>query len=391
VDKIKALVGAIFGYILRLSVFQIGLMHWPCGKTLMRLYQKCTSDPHDEKPLDRARLQRSKDRLTSFGAQYESLKTADGGATIEVMTFKSSDFLQKIEAMGGEKRAILLNGEARTAILPRRGADPKEFQLLKEHLEKFFLTPVDVQTDVGQERGILLPPEAEILDETKRPWILDINSPGRSKDMKTRFLGLHLPSYNVCLFDPRGTIDSTGEPSEGGYYLDAEAAFKHLLSKGVRPDRIYISGYCAGAGIGAYLKKKYHHLGVHFIAQNPYNKLLDMVKTHGWLARTFGELAMPSIQSKNPAITSLVEQDGFDLEAKFRNLLRSEGKFIFIDTDTDKRVRRDSVDLLAQAVGNAGPVIRFTRKHPNPKADGHMQNPIEMCSATWRRYIQVVN
>ncbi|MGH8443203.1 MAG: alpha/beta hydrolase [Nevskiaceae bacterium] len=64
------------------------------------------------------------------------------------------------------------------------------------------------------------------------------------------FHGLGL---NVLMFDYRGYGRSEGAPTEAGMYLDAEAAWSHLLARGVRPADIVLHGQSMGGAVAAHL------------------------------------------------------------------------------------------------------------------------------------------
>jgi pimeloyl-ACP methyl ester carboxylesterase len=376
-DKISALMQKIFGYIIRITNFQLGEMKVAGAYTIMRIYQRLSSDPREEKPFDAARLAESKRFLTEFGGVEAVVRPADNQAEIHCMTFKSTDFYNRFAQLGAHPIDIVHEGRPRKALLNPPPA-----------AAKFYLPKIDIRLADGTlVKGALLPESPTF--NGPRPVILHCHSPGRSMAMDRKFLGLYLAAgYDVVIWDPRGTVDSTGTPSEGGYYLDAEAVFQHTLNQGYPPNRIYISGFCKGAACATHLKRKYHHLGVHLIASNPYTSMKDVIEGHGWIGRIASRFGLKALQSTDPAISNLVQQDCFDNVAKLRNLPRSTGKCIFIHTDTDTLMPHGTVQKLIDAFDNAGPVHEILRVHPNPKANGHTQPPYED-DLVWRRVIAV--
>lgn len=394
-SKIQLLIQKFFGYFLRLSVFQLGEYKRPLSYAMMRLYQILNCDPRDEKPVSHERLTLSMNLLMQFGGVETVVVPEDGKAEVRLMTFKASEFLRRIEQMGGQKIPIVLrdeNGQPqnRFAIVPAVGISHEQFGALITKLKKFSLSSIDIGINNAVQKAILLPENPPIPPDQTTPMIIRFHSPGRSMAMDRKFIGLHLGAgYDICIFDPRGTIDSQGVPSEGGYYLDSDAVYKHVRNLGYPAGRIYLSGYCKGGATAAYLKQKYHAEGVHFIAENPFNALVDLAKNQNFVGHYFAEKAMPEIISDDPSITRLVPQDGFNLEKKFQNLPLSNGKFILIPTDNDKIVPPHSVQKIRQAIGQSGPYFEIMRNHPNPKANGHMQPPIED-PKVWHRYVQVV-
>lgn len=373
-EKVKNFCEAIFGYLLRIVIFQLGEMRRMGAPIIMRIYQRLSSDPREEKPFDPKRLEDSKQFLIRFGGVEKFVPAADGAAQIHVMTFKSSDFFDSFRNLGSTPLDVLHEGRERRVLL-----NPP-----LEDAAKFFLPIIDVRMDDGTlKKGALLP---ESPNTNPPPHIFDCHSPGRSMCMNRRYLGVHLAAgYNVTIWDPRGTAESTGIPSEGGYYLDAEAAFQTLINENIPPDRIYVAGFCEGASVAAHLKRKFHDRGVHFIASNPYTSIKDVIEGYGWFGKLAASFGLKAIQ--DPQIAA--PQDYFDNVEKLRNLPRSEGKCVFLHTDTDKMMPLGTVQKLCEAFGNAGPIHEILRAHPNPKENGHLQPPYED-PVVWRRYVQVV-
>jgi fermentation-respiration switch protein FrsA (DUF1100 family) len=53
----------------------------------------------------------------------------------------------------------------------------------------------------------------------------------------------------VLLVDYRGYAGNPGQPSESGLYCDADAAWAHLMTKGIPSSRILIYGHSLGSGV----------------------------------------------------------------------------------------------------------------------------------------------
>ena len=255
--------------------------------------------------------------------------------------------------------------------------------------EKFYLPIYEVRMLDSTLQTVAILPESP-REAVVKPHILHCHSPGRSMCMDRRFLGLHLGAgYDVTVWDPRGTVDSTGTPSEGGYYLDAEAVLEHLINEQHIPmNRMYVSGFCEGAAIAAHLKRLYHHQGIHFIGTNPYTSMAEVIANHSWLGRVAVQYGINALQ--DPTIP--VVQDNFNNVHKFQNLPNSDGKFIVCVTDTDEMMPRRTLQELADAVriSDSGPFHEIVRCHPDPTVNGHMEPPYQDPSV-WRRYVQQVN
>lgn len=373
-EKVENVAKAIFGYLLRIIVFQLGEMKTTGAYYIMRFHQKLSSDPREERPFDPVRLERSKNFLIEFGGAESTVHPADGGAEVHLMSFTSEAFFQTFFNKGARLIEVMYQGCRKRVLVNAPEEDAK----------KFYLQTVPVRLDDGTlTRGALLP---EKCPADNPPHIIHFHSPGRSMAMDRRFLGLHLAAgYNVTVSDPRGTVDSTGVASEGGYYLDAEAVFDHVRESGVPTNRIYASGYCEGAAIAAHLKKKYHAEGIHFIASNPFSSMKDVVEGHGFLGRLAAQYGLEALTDR----TLNVAQDHFDNVNKLSNLDHSEGKCIFLHTDTDKLMPRGSVQDLAIAFGMAGSIAEILRVHPKAEEDGHLIPPYQDPNV-WTRYVREV-
>jgi len=80
---------------------------------------------------------------------------------------------------------------------------------------------------------------------------------------------------NVLIFDYRGYGKSEGKPSEKGTYLDAEAAWRHLIARrGASPDRIIIHGRSLGGAVAARLARDHTPTGL--ILESTFSSVPDM-------------------------------------------------------------------------------------------------------------------
>ncbi len=64
----------------------------------------------------------------------------------------------------------------------------------------------------------------------------------------------HTLGVNVLIFDYRGFGNSGGSPSESGTYLDASAAWRHLIEvRQLRPDQVILFGRSLGGAVASWL------------------------------------------------------------------------------------------------------------------------------------------
>ncbi len=87
--------------------------------------------------------------------------------------------------------------------------------------------------------------------------------------------GLSRHGLAVLAIDYRGFGLSQGRPSEKGAYLDAEAAYKHLLARpGVSPDDVVIYGYSLGGAVGTELAM--HSPARALVLESTFTSIRDM-------------------------------------------------------------------------------------------------------------------
>ena len=78
--------------------------------------------------------------------------------------------------------------------------------------------------------------------------------------------------YSVLIIDYRGYGKSSGEITENGLYLDAEAAFRFLTeTENFLPDNIIIYGRSIGSGIATELASRYETRGL--VLESPFSSL----------------------------------------------------------------------------------------------------------------------
>ncbi len=93
---------------------------------------------------------------------------------------------------------------------------------------------------------------------------------------------------DVLLFDYRGFGLSEGSPGEEGIYLDAEAAYAHLVDvRGIEPARIVVFGRSLGAAVGIELAARRDAAAL--VAEAGFTSMADMgAALYPWLpVRTF--------------------------------------------------------------------------------------------------------
>jgi fermentation-respiration switch protein FrsA (DUF1100 family) len=84
--------------------------------------------------------------------------------------------------------------------------------------------------------------------------------------------------FNVVMFDYRGYGRSEGKPDETGLYLDAQAAWDDLVSRGEDPKRIVLAGESLGGAVAIELATQVEPLAV--VVESTFTSLADVGKKH---------------------------------------------------------------------------------------------------------------
>ena len=81
--------------------------------------------------------------------------------------------------------------------------------------------------------------------------------------------------YDVFMVDYRGYGKSNGRPSEGGLYLDAEAAYQWIIQR-VQPEDLVIYGRSLGTGVASKLASRFQARLL--ILETPFNSITGTIK-----------------------------------------------------------------------------------------------------------------
>jgi fermentation-respiration switch protein FrsA (DUF1100 family) len=90
---------------------------------------------------------------------------------------------------------------------------------------------------------------------------------------------LHELGYNVLIFDYRGFGESGGSPSEFGLYMDAEAAWLHLVEdRRVQPQQIVVFGRSLGGAVAIELAGRHNPGGL--VVESTFTSIADVGRIH---------------------------------------------------------------------------------------------------------------
>lgn len=140
------------------------------------------------------------------------------------------------------------------------------------------VTRIVLPTPDGESLVLWLSPAAG-----SRPTILFLHgNAGEMADRADRFAFYQSRGYGVVFLSYRGYGGSTGSPSENGLLTDVKAAYDHLRSKGIPPDRIVLVGESLGTGPAVITAARNPVAAV--ILEAPYSAAVDVARrAYPWL------------------------------------------------------------------------------------------------------------
>jgi alpha/beta superfamily hydrolase len=407
---VKSLLKIVSEYLIRICVFQVGeYKRGPFSRYLIRSLKK-----HYD--LSDRFINLNPEYIDSCVKIFEELggiryikDTPDGLAKIDYMLLTVENVQKRIEQKGGKWIEIAIFPPTTKSVY--QTAD--DAQKSSHYIYAIFAeneTPEwgsffhNVLCMIGWERATLefQGKTKEILvtsyrkgkhPERNHACFMRCHSPGRSYGMDKKYISRHLSARkDLCLFDYRGTHKSIGTPSEGGYYLDAEAIFHELLQRhSYQPQQIWVTGFCLGGAVAAFLKVKYHDLGIHYVGENTFTSLLSVIDNQIQPFAYMGRIAIHAIKTLEASITSRVEQDEFNTLEKFSKI-KSERKnaiCVFINTDADTILPKNSGEKLyssASKTNTAFQITHISTRRNNPHVD-HVFDE----DRVWDKYLEIIS
>ncbi len=401
-SKVSHIFSLFLGTCVRIGVFSFGEWQrsWFRNK-IIEVYSGGISALFGNTRWSDERLERSFQVLINIGGQRKPLMTKDG-MKLDSMLIRYQDVKATIEKNGGIiRKSVPVNFSESGYKIGRSGAtdyvdmiipkgdNPAWDHFTHDTLQHFKLEKASIVLENGKTvQGFITNHWDE--KNAKRPkegqCFVRCNSPTESFPMsKADIMRRVFLGQDVLCFDYRGTWKSDeGIPSEGGYYLDAEAAFEKA-QKLYQPNEIILDGFCEGAAVSTYLYTKYHHLGVNLFMQNPFDTMSNVLKQQASVA-AYG---IDGIKSGDETIEAHVEEDGFDNLRKFGTLegCEKKGCVIVVSTDTDRLVGPDAhKHVVAAAEKVAAQTFEVVYSPADRESDGHR---IDVLSdrPTWRKVV----
>jgi len=121
------------------------------------------------------------------------------------------------------------------------------------------------------------------VDGARAALLISHGNAGSIQQRLTQAEAFREMGLSVLLYDYRGYGDSDGRPSESGTYLDARAAFDHLVQvRGFEPSRILLYGESLGGAVTVELATARRSAGV--ILESSFTSLPDVAASiYPWL------------------------------------------------------------------------------------------------------------
>ncbi len=113
--------------------------------------------------------------------------------------------------------------------------------------------------------------------QSGRPLILYFHGNGGGLELRAaRFRKLTGSGYGLLAVAWRGFSGSTGEPTEEGILLDAEAAYAEAVRRGFPPSRIVMMGESLGTGVATIMAAR--HQAAALVLDAPYTSALAIAE-----------------------------------------------------------------------------------------------------------------
>lgn len=404
VHKVVRAYQIVIGYLVTLGVFSNGKFNrsW-FNRALIGIYKGGCYDTHERAGFDPSRLNNAFKVLEDAGGIRTETVTRDGHV-LDSMLIRYKDVKEQIEAHGGRhissfpiKGEIVTNkgkevhltcdefkesnGAFIDVILPDlKKPDAGWEAFSKETLSKLGLETVTIKLENGSEvegfvtkhwteKDPIRPDEGLCFVRSNAPTE---NFPMGKRDIMRRVLGLHADEF--C-FDYRGSGISHGNPTEGGYYLDIEAAIEKIRDfYGYDLKRTVIDGFCLGGGVAMHAKQRFHEEGINLFTQNTFCCLKHTLHQQVFPANHLAHHGHTGVHSRDPLIHALLgkyDEDTFDNVGKLSFLRSKMGISIILNTDTDTTIDNKSHTRLVEAAEKVSEKCFHILYKGEPGKNGH--------------------
>jgi len=358
--------------LLRLCVFQAGIYSqgypgW-FERIIHRIYLVFSKCVCSSKLFNAEIAQERLNNFQTLGAEVEMIVSS--GAQIQTISFRASEFRAKLEGFGASWDKRNVEGKEVLAITPP-AEQPGSWQAFEAQMIARFKWE---KLDSGL---IITCKDASSINLEQSPKLfVHCNSASTVSCMLGSRIGFWLGcGQDICLYDPRGTWNSSGVPSEGGYYQDADAVLQHEIGKGDHNmSDVWVTAACGGSCVAGYLKKEHHAEGINMMVESGYVNLNEDFVAHQaapvrWFVNRYHTaLYNRIIDVEGPRET------GFKMDTLWEDLKKHESsRVVVIYPENDEYLPTpatpDKMVTLAKKVNYQGNVSKIsflsTKKYPH--------------------------
>lgn len=396
-DKVKQVYLRCIGFFVRIGVFMFGEYHrgfWQ--REVIEFFKKSPCDTNERSRFNDERLLKSETILKDLGGFVSHVWPKDGGARIEYYLVTYTDVRAKIEEKGGmwisipareTEKGYVYDQKSPTTIeiICSAGTNTKWNDHYENTLKKVGWEETTLEFE-GADHQVLLTTKWK--DEKRldpETLFLYSHSPTTSWAMDRGYAARHLSLHgSVCMYDPRGTWNSTGEASEGGYYNDARAVYDQMMRFGYKANKTVVSGFCLGGAVAADLKRT--HPDTIYVPVNTFDSFERTMANQIFPFGFLGGTALEVIKDEGLDVV----QDLFDTAGKLAKMRHdaTRGATVQVATTTDTTIPDGATGNVFRAAERAGRVFQLFYT-PDKPGNGHSSNPLD-CPLFLEKYIEVL-
>lgn len=371
--------------IFRTAVFQIGVAHNCLEKFLINLISMCLQKTCRPNVLDPRRAEKGLALWKRLGSTEFTAIPQDGQAKIQGVFWRAETLENILKSHGAKWEKIVINddGEEKEilAIIPPKNSN-LTWQALENDIKKFQWPHRQVTTIEGDTLDVIVTcSEAEELmpEDFNTKIFLHSNSASVSYIMLKRRASFYIGmKQDLCFYDPRGTLNSTGVASEGGYYNDILAVYEKVRNS-YSAEQIWVSGACLGCSAAAFLKAKTEE-SFNLILENGFVDFKrDFVGNENLIARIFAKKYWKGLFAKNNSPSLKIQETGFSIESMWKDVKPSGliGKIVMVGVENDQRlppiVRNRNLSVAKKVSETVYPIL-FSSPDRDPHFDRYFNH-----------------
>lgn len=327
-------------------------------RVLLWIYEACSQRSLKPKLFSAEREAAGTQSLMRLGGSPIILYPADGCARLEAMHLMAYVLEKKINALGGRWERIKPdeNQPSMFAIIPPTQLTPEWNQLQADMLRLKWPVKEVMLNGVSSKVLVTCPDADAIPSENGRELFVHHSSSSPTFSMLTWRIGTVLGwKRDIFLYNTRGMGNSSGIPSEAGFYNDALAVWDWVKKSVYDFKKTWFTSACAGGYRAGFLFAELDEVskgGVNWVWENG-----TVVAERDWigvqqpsLARWLGKRWMSGFACRDIPKEARPRETQFNLDALYPpDAPKAKGRCIVIGPDKDSLFARDKVEAFAKA------------------------------------------